>query len=40
MQILHHGALHGVTGSFHQRVIDTEHSLLADCGLFLGAETS
>lgn len=40
MQILHHGARDGVTGSCHQLIIDARHSLLIDCGLFQGAETS
>ena len=40
MQILHHGAVNGVTGSCHQLIVDDEHSLLVDCGLFQGAETS
>ena len=40
MQILHHGARDGVTGSCHQLIIDPRHSLLIDCGLFQGAETS
>lgn len=39
-KIIHHGALHGVTGSCHQLFIDDAHSLLIDCGLFQGAETS
>lgn len=39
-QILHHGAAHGVTGSCHQLLMDKQHSLLIDCGLFQGAETS
>ena len=38
--ILHHGAVSGVTGSCHQLRMDAEHSLLVDCGLFQGAETS
>lgn len=38
--IIHHGAFHGVTGSCHQLFIDDNHSLLIDCGLFQGAETS
>lgn len=38
--IIHHGALHGVTGSCHQLFIDDTHSLLIDCGLFQGAEIS
>ena len=40
MQILHHGAVNGVTGSCHQLIIDASNSLLVDCGLFQGAETS
>ncbi|WP_022942140.1 MBL fold metallo-hydrolase RNA specificity domain-containing protein [Psychromonas hadalis] len=40
MQILHHGAVNGVTGSCHQLLINSENSLLVDCGLFQGAETS
>jgi len=40
MEILHHGAVNGVTGSCHQLIIDTSNSLLVDCGLFQGAETS
>ena len=39
-QILHHGAIVGVTGSCHQLLMDAEHSLLIDCGLFQGAEAS
>lgn len=39
-QILHHGAVAGVTGSCHQLQMDAEHALLVDCGLFQGAETS
>jgi metallo-beta-lactamase family protein len=38
--ILHHGAKDGVTGSCHQLLMDAEHSMLIDCGLFQGAETS
>lgn len=38
--IQHHGAIDGVTGSCHQLRMDDEHSLLIDCGLFQGAETS
>ncbi len=38
--IQHHGATGGVTGSCHQLLMDAEHSLLIDCGLFQGAETS
>ena len=38
--ILHHGAVSGVTGSCHQLLMDAASSLLVDCGLFQGAETS
>ena len=38
--ILHHGAVDGVTGSCHELVLDADHSVLVDCGLFQGAETS
>lgn len=38
--ILHHGAVSGVTGSCHQLQMDDGHALLIDCGLFQGAETS
>lgn len=40
MKILHHGAADGVTGSCHQLIMDADNSLLIDCGLFQGAETS
>lgn len=40
IQIIHHGARDGVTGSCHQLVVDRRNSLLIDCGLFQGAETS
>jgi len=40
LDIIHHGAVNGVTGSCHQLMIDSENSLLVDCGLFQGAETS
>lgn len=40
MEILHHGAADGVTGSCHQLRLDTGFSLLVDCGLFQGADTS
>jgi metallo-beta-lactamase family protein len=39
-QIIHHGAINGVTGSCHQLQIDSDNSVLIDCGLFQGAETS
>ncbi|WP_144213678.1 MBL fold metallo-hydrolase RNA specificity domain-containing protein [Shewanella donghaensis] len=38
MKTLHHGAVNGVTGSCHQLVIDSNNSLLVDCGLFQGDE--
>ncbi len=38
--IEHHGARDGVTGSCHQLHMDASHSLLVDCGLFQGDETS
>ncbi|MBN8486306.1 MAG: MBL fold metallo-hydrolase [Burkholderiales bacterium] len=40
MQILHHGATRGVTGSCHQLKAACGRSVLVDCGLFQGAETS
>jgi len=38
--ILHHGAINGVTGSCHELQIDTKNSVLIDCGLFQGTEKS
>lgn len=38
MQILHHGAVNGVTGSCHELVINNKTSVLIDCGLFQGEE--
>lgn len=38
VQIEHHGAKSGVTGSCHQLHIDDDNSLLIDCGLFQGNE--
>jgi len=38
MQLIHHGAGNGVTGSCHQLKINNKESLLVDCGLFQGAE--
>ena len=40
VEIIHHGAVNGVTGSCHQLVINEETNLLIDCGLFQGAETA
>ena len=39
MQILHHGAVNGVTGSCHELVINSQTSVLIDCGLFQGEDT-
>ena len=39
-QIIHHGAVDGVTGSCHELVLDEKHSVLVDCGLFQGDEAS
>ena len=39
-QITHHGAVNGVTGSCHELQLDENNSVLVDCGLFQGAETS
>ncbi len=38
--ILHRGVKDGVTGSCRQLLMDAQHRLLIDCGLFQGAETS
>jgi metallo-beta-lactamase family protein len=38
--IVHHGAVDGVTGSCHELRLSTDSSVLIDCGLFQGAETS
>ncbi len=40
LNISHHGAVNGVTGSCHELHIDKKNSILIDCGLFQGAETS
>lgn len=39
MEIIHHGANEGVTGSCHQLMIDAKRSLLVDCGLFQGRDS-
>jgi len=39
-KISHHGAVNGVTGSCHELHIDSNNSVLIDCGLFQGAEIS
>lgn len=38
--VQHHGAVSGVTGSCHQLWLTPHDSILVDCGLFQGAETS
>ena len=38
--IKHHGAINGVTGSCHELSVNNRASILIDCGLFQGAETS
>ncbi len=38
--IIHHGAIDGVTGSCHQLRLAEGWSVLVDCGMFQGAETS
>lgn len=38
--ITHHGAVDGVTGSCHRLTLAGGQSVLIDCGLFQGAETS
>lgn len=40
IKISHHGAVNGVTGSCHELHLNAENSILIDCGLFQGAETS
>ena len=40
MEILHHGAVNGVTGSCHELKVSNDFGILVDCGLFQGAETS
>ncbi|MEW5788591.1 MAG: MBL fold metallo-hydrolase [Pseudomonadota bacterium] len=39
-QIIHHGAVEGVTGSCHELRLADGRSVLVDCGLFQGAETA
>lgn len=38
MQVIHHGAHEGVTGSCHELIINERRSLLIDCGLFQGQD--
>ncbi len=40
LEIKHHGAVNGVTGSCHELRIKNGAGILIDCGLFQGAETS
>ncbi|BBI73376.2 hypothetical protein HAALTHF_29380n [Vreelandella aquamarina] len=40
LNITHHGGATGVTGSCHQLTLDSEHSLLIDCGLFQGEDAT
>jgi metallo-beta-lactamase family protein len=40
LSLLHHGAVSGVTGSCHELRLADGQSVLVDCGLFQGAETS
>ena len=40
MMIKHHGAVQGVTGSCHEFFFTEQASVLVDCGLFQGAESS
>lgn len=40
LTFIHHGAVDGVTGSCHQLQLPDGRSVLVDCGLFQGAETS
>ena len=40
MEILHHGAVGGVTGSCHELRVGDSDAILIDCGLFQGAENS
>lgn len=38
--IAHHGAVTGVTGSCHELHIDKQNSVLIDCGIFQGSDSS
>lgn len=40
MEILHHGAVNGVTGSCHELKLSDDFGILIDCGLFQGADVS
>jgi metallo-beta-lactamase family protein len=38
MEVIHHGAYDGVTGSCHRLVLEPNRSVLVDCGLFQGED--
>jgi len=38
--IAHHGAVTGVTGSCHELQLDNKNSVLIDCGIFQGSDSS
>ncbi|RUR32218.1 MBL fold metallo-hydrolase RNA specificity domain-containing protein [Vreelandella nanhaiensis] len=40
LDIIHHGGATEVTGSCHQLILNNEHSLLIDCGLFQGEDAA
>lgn len=40
MDIVHHGAMDGVTGACHDLQMDEQNSVLVDCGLFQGSEVA
>jgi metallo-beta-lactamase family protein len=40
VEILHHGAFEGVTGSCHELRLPSGDGVLVDCGLFQGAEAT
>lgn len=38
MDVIHHGAYDGVTGSCHELIVSDQRSVLIDCGLFQGED--
>jgi metallo-beta-lactamase family protein len=40
MELIHHGAFEGVTGSCHELLISESLSILVDCGLFQGKDAT
>ncbi len=38
MQVIHHGARTGVTGSCHELIVTDKESVLIDCGMFQGTD--